>query len=639
MPLTENDVIRIRQFLQKMESGLVEGMQVYATYHDSNLAAVPSDPTGGGTTGGWHREPTEASNWMSVKTALKDTAGTWGTPIRVFGLQGTDTAGVGQSDDVPKLVQIKFIGDGESKVGWTGGTVEYGGNSYAITVKPVGDGSTDTFIYWDDADGQTSFKTHATLAMAIAANHHYVCRNDSGVATPAWIQRIILGGVIQAGTLNAAIAIIAKSVTSSELSDAVNADLAQGIADAATAQAAADTAQSDADTAQGAADAAQADATTGIADAATAQGELDEIAADTKVTPVEKLEAKQRWEAIVVEGTATTGTIPVQATAFGVADTDFDTAYAALNTYLNTTISVFANMSTTTSMVRDAWDTAWKNYYDERTKLLNAIASAAKDLADTAQAAAEAAEADAATAQAAAEAAQEAANAKIRTFYQAGVPTAENAGDIWYDTNDGLKMHRATAAGDNEVKGGEWEHVDLTIIDGGNITTASILAASIATYNLTAENAAIANLMVKTAHIDNLNVTTGKLADDAAHRTAFVSSAEDFFIGTGGGVILTAGLTSLGNAIDISSTVYFYNNNSGSTKIVDWELKRDGGILDSGSLSLPVETGGYAKMAIAEMPGSGSRTYTVEAKASDANYPYGIYAQTRSLRCLEHIGK
>jgi hypothetical protein len=205
MPLTENDIVRIRQFLQKMDSGLIEGMEIFATYHDSNLASTPSNPTGDGTTGGWHREPTEASNWMSVKTALKDTGGTWGTPIRVFGLQGTETAGVGLSADIPKLEQITFIGDAATKVGWTAGTVRYGGNSYAIEAKAVSDGSTDAYIYWDDDDGQTSFKTTATFATAIAANHWVVCINDTGKAIPASSARIIHGGLIQALTITAAL--------------------------------------------------------------------------------------------------------------------------------------------------------------------------------------------------------------------------------------------------------------------------------------------------------------------------------------------------------------------------------------------------------------------------------------------------
>lgn len=228
MPLTENDAIRIRQFLQRLDSGLIEGMEVFATYHDSNLASTPSNPTGDGTTGGWHREPTEVSNWMSVKTALKDTSGTWGTPIRVFGLQGTETAGVGLSADIPKLSQITFIGDGSSKVGWTAGTVEYGGNSYAIAVKAVGDGSTDAYIYFDDADGQTSFKTTGTFTTAIAAHHWVVCFNDSGKAIPATSARILHGGLIQAGTI-IAVNIAAQTITYEKLkqtagSEAVNTD-------------------------------------------------------------------------------------------------------------------------------------------------------------------------------------------------------------------------------------------------------------------------------------------------------------------------------------------------------------------------------------------------------------------------------
>lgn len=141
-------------------------------------------------------------------------------------------------------------------------------------------------------------------------------------------------------------------------------------------------------------------------DATNALNELSDIASDSKITPVEKLEAKQKWDAIVVEGNATTGTLILQADSFSVSHTDFDTAYDNLDTYLNTTIDVFSNMTTATSVTRSTWNATWNGYYNERTNLLNAISTKAKTLADDAQSSANTAITDASNAQSAADDAQ-----------------------------------------------------------------------------------------------------------------------------------------------------------------------------------------------------------------------------------------
>lgn len=107
---------------------------------------------------------------------------------------------------------------------------------------------------------------------------------------------------------------------------------------------------------------------------------VTDIGADSKITAVEKLTAKQLWDAIVAEGTPETGTLTAQAITLDVSVAAFDTAYAALNVYLNTTLQVFADMTDTTPIVRTAWDAAWNDYYDERTKLLNAIGAKANAL-------------------------------------------------------------------------------------------------------------------------------------------------------------------------------------------------------------------------------------------------------------------
>lgn len=63
------------------------GLSVFITYNDS--ATTPSTPTGNGTTNGWHTNATTSAIWMSQKVAANATSGTWGTPIKIKGENGT----------------------------------------------------------------------------------------------------------------------------------------------------------------------------------------------------------------------------------------------------------------------------------------------------------------------------------------------------------------------------------------------------------------------------------------------------------------------------------------------------------------------------------------------------------------------
>jgi hypothetical protein len=123
------------------------------------------------------------------------------------------------------------------------------------------------------------------------------------------------------------------------------------------------------------------DLQTAITNSGTAIGLINDYGSDTKVVPGEKKTLKQMWDAIVVEGYPTTGTIPAEAIALGVSHTTFDNAYAALDTYLNTTLNLFGDMGETTTVVRSTWDTKWKDYYNAKIALLTAIAQQTSTMA------------------------------------------------------------------------------------------------------------------------------------------------------------------------------------------------------------------------------------------------------------------
>lgn len=165
-------------------------------------------------------------------------------------------------------------------------------------------------------------------------------------------------------------------------------------------------AQAAADAAKQAADSAQQTANNAVQSAATANALLSDIANDNKLTAQEKQETKKEWDIIVSEKPKNNAS----ADKYGVSRTAYDTAYNTLSAYITPLLS---SLSTTSNISGAAFRSKFKDYYDARTDLLNAISAKAKSLADAAQQTADAAQEkanqaikDAANAKAAADNAQ-----------------------------------------------------------------------------------------------------------------------------------------------------------------------------------------------------------------------------------------
>lgn len=165
-------------------------------------------------------------------------------------------------------------------------------------------------------------------------------------------------------------------------------------------------AQASADAAKQAADSAQQTANNAVQSASTANALLSDIANDNKLTAQEKQETKKEWDIIVSEKPKN----DASADKYGVSKTAYDTAYSTLSTYITPLLS---SLSTTSNISGTTFRSKFKDYYDARTDLLNAISAKAKSLADAAQQTANAAQEkanqaikDAANAKAAADNAQ-----------------------------------------------------------------------------------------------------------------------------------------------------------------------------------------------------------------------------------------
>lgn len=48
----------------------------------------------------------------------------------------------------------------------------------------------------------------------------------------------------------------------------------------------------------------------------------------------------------------------------------------------------------------------------------------------------------------------------LKTFIQASIPTSENSGDLWFDSDDSNKPYRAAIAGADQITAGEWVAID-----------------------------------------------------------------------------------------------------------------------------------------------------------------------------------
>lgn len=123
---------------------------------------------------------------------------------------------------------------------------------------------------------------------------------------------------------------------------------------------------------------AQSTANTALNNANTANTAISNMTNDNKLTPDEKQLTKKEWDIIVSEKSKN----DTQADSFGVSKTAYGTAYSALSTYITPLLS---DLTTTSDIVGTTFRTKFKDYYDARTDLLNAIATKSKQVADTAK--------------------------------------------------------------------------------------------------------------------------------------------------------------------------------------------------------------------------------------------------------------
>lgn len=248
--------------------------------------------------------------------------------------------------------------------------------------------------------------------------------------------------------------------------------------------------------------------------------QLEDMAADNKITPDEKQLLKKEWDTITSERPVLSG----QGDIYGISNetTSFNAKYSALNTYINTTYPLFINLTTTTTI--DSGNTLrlkFKEYYDARTALQSAINSKIN---------------------ATAEDAQNTADSKNKVYYSTTKPTGGtySLGDIWYDIDDGYRTYIHNGSdfvpapfGTNAIADGAITSLKVSEISSAKITAAwldagnikanaisgdminarQITAAHMVLGTITASSGVIANLAITNAMIANSTIESAKIAN------------------------------------------------------------------------------------------------------------------------------
>jgi hypothetical protein len=191
--------------------------------------------------------------------------------------------------------------------------------------------------------------------------------------------------------------------------------------------------------------------------------------------------------------------------------------------------------------------------------------------------------------------AQATADGKIATFYQAGPPTAEGIGDIWFDTDDGFKQYRWNGstwviAADTRIGQAINDAADAQATADGKVTT------FVAATSPTAE--AVGDLWLDSADGNKLYrwsgaawvalpVGTGAIASNAA--TEVLSQNTDF-AGAGFGTTTADSFSytpAVASTIEFTANVTAANVNGDAGNSLSWYVTPSGGspVLLGGSQS------------------------------------------------------